>query len=117
MIGDFGKNTCPDGSGFMDKSEDCQNAANHFGLSYQSSNSWATNPKGCSRDGSGKVYFNKHATGKANSLDAPICVKGMTKKINSISFSIIVQTNKLVTKNREMSNGIILSYWILCTRR
>ena len=77
MIGDYGKNTCPDGSGFMDKSEDCQNAANHFGLSYQSSNSWTTNPKGCSRDESGKVYFNEHATGQANSLDAPICVKGM----------------------------------------
>merc|ERR1719483_282489 len=61
----------------IDDADECSSAAAELGARFIKSDEFGAIPKGCAaelEDGDVRVWFNEHATGKANSNRRPICL-------------------------------------------
>merc|ERR1712066_584495 len=65
-------NECTVGASELADAATCSLAADHLGLTYGSTGSWASVPKGCYVS-DGKANFNVHTVGAPSSTRAPVC--------------------------------------------
>jgi len=72
-LGIRGTNSCPAGTVAMSEQE-CKDAAKPLRKRFRKTGSYMNHPKGCMVRGK-RVFYNKHATGKANAKWVPLCTK------------------------------------------